>query len=133
MNKESVFSLLRTLLTSFGVFLIGKNFLGSPIDQSLWQMLVGIILSTVSVIWGVIDKTIGLEMLQSFIRSVIVGLGGLLVAKGSLSPEKLDSILGIVLAFLPLFYSILSRKKSDGIADGTIAPFELKTTNKDVS
>ncbi len=128
MNKETVFTLIRTLLTSVGVFLIGKNFLGSPIDQSVWQMLVGVIMAGVSVIWGIMDKTIGLEMLQSFIRSAIVGLGGLLVAKGSMTPEKLESILGIVLAVLPLIYSILSRKKSDGIAEGSIAPFELKTT-----
>ena len=128
MNKETVFTLIRTLLTSVGVFLIGKNFLGSPIDQSVWQMLVGVIMAGVSVVWGIMDKTIGLEMLQSFIRSAIVGLGGLLVAKGSMTPEKLESILGIVLAVLPLVYSILSRKKSDGIAEGSIAPFELKTT-----
>jgi hypothetical protein len=128
MNKETVFTLIRTLLTSVGVFLIGKNFIGSPIDQSVWQMLVGIIMAGVSVVWGILDKTIGLEMLQSFIRSVIVGLGGLLVAKGSMTPEKLESILGIVLAVLPLIYSILSRKKSDGINEGSIAPFELKTT-----
>lgn len=128
MNKETVFTLIRTLLTSVGVFLIGKNFLGSPIDQSVWQMLVGLIMAAISVAWGIMDKTIGLEMLQSFIRSVIVGLGGLLVAKGSVSPEKLESILGIVLAVLPLIYSILSRKKSDGIADGSIAAFELKTS-----
>jgi hypothetical protein len=130
MNKETVFTLIRTLLTSVGVFLIGKNFLGSPIDQSVWQMLVGVIMAGVSVVWGIMDKTIGLEMLQSFIRSAIVGLGGLLVAKGSMTPEKLESILGIVLAVLPLVYSILSRKKSDGINEGSIAPFELKTTNK---
>jgi uncharacterized membrane protein len=128
MNKETVFTLIRTLLTSVGVFLIGKNFLGSPIDQSVWQMLVGLIMAAISVAWGIMDKTIGLEMLQSFIRSVIVGLGGLLVAKGSVSPEKLESILGIVLAVLPLVYSVLSRKKSDGIADGSIAAFELKTS-----
>jgi hypothetical protein len=130
MNKETVFTLIRTLLTSVGIFLIGKNFMGSTIDQSVWQMLVGVIMSGVSVVWGIVDKTIGLEMLQSFIRSAIVGLGGLLVAKGSLNPEKLDSILGIVLSVLPLIYSILSRKKSDGIAEGSIAPYELKTTNK---
>jgi hypothetical protein len=128
MNKETIFTIARTLLTSVGVFLIGKNFLGSPIDQSVWQMLVGVIMAGVSVVWGIMDKTIGLEMLQSFIRSAIVGLGGLLVAKGSMTPEKLESILGIVLAVLPLVYSILSRKKSDGIAEGSIAPFELKTT-----
>jgi hypothetical protein len=130
MNKETVFTLLRTLLTSFGVFLIGKNFLGSPIDQSTWQMLVGVVISFGSVLWGIMDKTIGLEMLQSFIRSAVVGLGGLLVAKGSVSPEKLESILGLLLAILPFVYSVLSRKKSDGIAEGSIAPYELKTTNK---
>jgi hypothetical protein len=128
MNKETVFTLIRTLLTSVGVFLIGKNFMGSPIDQSLWQMLVGIAMSAVSVIWGIMDKTVGLEMLQSFIRSAIVGLGGLLVAKGTMTPEKLESILGIVLAVLPLVYSILSRKKSDGIVEGVIDPLALKTT-----
>jgi hypothetical protein len=128
MNKETIYTVLRTLLTSVGVFLIGKNFMGSAIDQSMWQMLVGLAMSAFSVAWGIWDKTLGIEMLQSFIRSLIVGLGGLLVAKGSISPEKLESILGIVLAVLPLVYSIISRKKSDGIADGTIAPFELKTS-----
>jgi len=131
MNKETVFTLIRTLLTSVGVFLIGKNFMGSSIDQSIWQMLVGIIMAGVSVVWGILDKTVGLEMLQSFIRSLIVGLGGLLVARGTMTPEKVESILGIALAVLPLVYSILSRKKSDAIVEGSIAPFELKTTKKD--
>jgi hypothetical protein len=127
MNKETVFTIARTLLTSVGVFLIGKNFLGQAIDQVLWQMLVGIAMSAFSVAWGMYDKTLGLEMLQSFIRSVIIGLGGLLVAKGSLSPEKLESILGIALAVLPLVYSILSKKKSTELAEGYIEPSALKT------
>lgn len=127
MNKETVFTLIRTLLTSFGVFLIGKNFLGQSIDQSLWQMLVGIAMSAFSVVWGMYDKTLGLEMLQSFIRSAIIGVGGLLVAKGSLSPEKLESILGIALAVLPLVYSIISKKKSTELAEGYIEPSALKT------
>jgi hypothetical protein len=127
MNKETVFTIARTLLTSVGVFLIGKNFLGQAIDQVLWQMLVGIAMSAFSVVWGMYDKTLGLEMLQSFIRSAIIGLGGLLVAKGSLSPEKLESILGIALAVLPLVYSILSKKKSTELAEGYIEPSALKT------
>lgn len=127
MNKETIFTIARTLLTSVGVFLIGKNFLGSPIDQSMWQMLVGLIMSAGSVAWGIWDKTLGIEMLQSFIRSAIIGLGGLLVAKGSISPEKLESILGIALAVLPLVYSILSKKKSGEIATGAIEPATLKT------
>ena len=127
MNKETIFTIARTLLTSVGVFLIGKNFLGQAIDQVMWQMLVGIAMSAFSVAWGMYDKTLGLEMLQSFIRSAIIGLGGLLVAKGSLSPEKLESILGIALAVLPLVYSLLSKKKSTELAEGTLEPSALKT------
>ena len=129
MNKETIFTIARTLLTSVGVFLIGKNFLGQAIDQSLWQMLVGIAMSAFSVAWGIWDKTLGLEMLQSFIRSAIIGVGGLLVAKGTLSPEKLESILGIALAVLPLLYSLLSKKKSGDLANGAIEPSVLKTLN----
>ena len=130
MNKETIFTLLRTILVSVGVFLVGKNFMGSPIDQSVWQMLVGIIMSGLAVVWGILEKSLAIEMLQSFIRSAIVGLGGLLVAKGTMTPEKLESILGIALAVLPLLYSIVSRKKSDAIVEGAIRPDSLKTTNK---
>lgn len=126
MNKDTVLSLVRTLLTSVGMFLLGKNLLGSPIDPSMWQMVVGVVMSGASVAWGILDKSIAIEMVQSFIRSAIIGFGGLLVAKGSLSPEKLESILGIAMALLPLLYSILSRKKTAGIEDGTIKLSTLK-------
>jgi len=54
-------SLLRTFLTSFGIFLLGKNLFGSVIDQSIWQMVVGVTMAGVSVIWGIFDKTVGIE------------------------------------------------------------------------
>lgn len=126
MNKDTTLSLLRTLMTSFGIFLLGKNLLGSEIDQSIWQMVVGVTMAGVSVIWGVFDKTVDIEMLQSFIRSAIIGFGGLLIARGSLSPEKLESILGIVVSILPLLYSMLSRKKTNQIAAGEILIEDLK-------
>jgi hypothetical protein len=126
MNKETLMSLLRTFLTSFGIFLLGKNLFGSVIDQSIWQMVVGVTMAGVSVVWGIFDKTVGIEMLQSFLRSAIIGFGGLLVARGSLSPEKLESILGIVMSILPLLYSILSRKKTNNLVNGTLSLEELK-------
>jgi hypothetical protein len=126
MNKETLMSLLRTFLTSFGIFLLGKNLFGSVIDQSIWQMVVGVTMAGVSVIWGIFDKTVGIEMLQSFLRSAIIGFGGLLVARGSLSPEKLESILGIVMSILPLLYSMLSRKKTNNLVNGTLSLDELK-------
>jgi hypothetical protein len=126
MNKETLMSLLRTFLTSFGVFLLGKNLFGAAIDQSVWQMVVGVVMAGISVVWGIFDKTVGIEMLQSFLRSAIIGFGGLLVARGSLSPEKLESILGIVMSILPLLYSMLSRKKTNNLVNGTLSLEELK-------
>jgi hypothetical protein len=69
---------------------------------------------------------LGIEMLQSFIRSAFVGFGGLLVAKGQLSPGTLESVIGVITAILPAIYSFLSRKKSQEIAKGSIIVEALK-------
>lgn len=126
MNKETFMSLIRTLLTSIGVFIIGKNLLGNPIDHSVVEMLIGIAMSLTSVIWSLLDKTIAIEMLQSFIRQVIVGIGGLLLAKGYTTPEKIEAILGVATAVLPLLYSVLSRKKTEAIKSGEVPLSVLK-------
>lgn len=120
MTRETFFSLLRTLLTSVGVFLIGKNLLGSTIDQSILEMIIGIVMSLGSVIWSIFDKTLAIEMLQSFLRQAVVGLGGLMVAKGVLSPEKLEAYVGLVTVLVPFIYGIFSRRKSAKIEAGTL-------------
>lgn len=126
MNKETILSLIRMFMTSIGMFMFGKNILGQPIDNSIWEMIIGVVMAGVSVVWGILDKNVAIEMLQSFIRSAIIGFGGLLVAKGSLSPERLESILGVAMSLLPLLYSILSRKKTGDLDNGKLTIQELK-------
>ena len=126
MDRKTIETLLRTAMTSLGVFMLGKNLLGTAIDASVWQMVVGTAMSLLAVIWGVLDKSLGIEMLQSFIRSAFVGFGGLLVAKGQLSAGTLESVIGIITAILPAIYSFLSRKKSQEIAKGAIIVEALK-------
>lgn len=126
MDRKTIETLLRTAMTSLGVFMLGKNLLGTPIDASVWQMVVGSGMSLLAVVWGVLDKNLGIEMLQSFIRSAFVGFGGLLVAKGQLSAGTLESIIGVITAILPALYSFLSRKKSQEIAKGSIIVEALK-------
>lgn len=126
MDRKTIETIFRTLLTSVGVFMLGKNLLGTEIDASVWQMVVGSAMSLLAVVWGVLDKNLGIEMLQSFIRSAFVGFGGLLVAQGQLSAGTLESVIGIITAILPAIYSFLSRKKSQEIAKGAIIVEALK-------
>lgn len=126
MNRSTIETIVRGLLTAVGTFLIGKNLLGSPIDDVIWEMVAGCVMSGVGIIWGVVDKSLSIEMLQSFIRSTIVGFGGLLVAKGTITPEKLESYLGIALALLTIVYSITSKAKSAQIAGNKLDVEALK-------
>ena len=126
MDRKTIETIFRTLLTSLGMFMLGKNLLGTEIDASVWQMVVGSAMSALAVIWGVLDKNLGIEMLQSFIRSAFVGFGGLLVAKGQLSAGTLESVIGIITAILPAIYSYLSRRKSQEIAKDALIVVALK-------
>lgn len=127
MSRQSIVTMIRALMTAVGFFLMGKNLLGNPVDQVMMEMFSGVILTGVSVYWGIVDKNVTIEAWQSFIRQLIVGVGGLLIAKGWVSAEMLNEILGAALAIMPVIYSILSRKKSTEISDGWINPTDLKT------
>jgi hypothetical protein len=53
MNKEQILSLIRHLLTTVGVFLVLKG----DIDEGLITEAIGSIITSISIIWGVFDKT----------------------------------------------------------------------------
>ena len=126
MNKETIFSLLRTALTLIGSYLIGKNLLGNTIDNSIIEILVGAGMSLASVVWGIFSKDLVIEQVQSFIRSAVVGIGGLLVASGKIEAGKIESLSGFLLAVSTFIYSLLSRKKSQNIVSGKIESDKLK-------
>ena len=125
MNKETVFSLVRAVLTSLGVFLLGKNLLGNKIDQSVIEMLSGSAMALVSLVWSVLSKEAGIEIIQTTLRQVLVGVGGLLVASGKVTGEKLEAVLGLLTALVPFLYSILSRKKTANIVSGKLDTSKL--------
>lgn len=126
MTRQTLETITRSILMSLGTFIIGKNLLGSEITPDLYEMVVGSVMSGVAILWGILDKNLSIEMLQSFIRSMFVGFGGLLVAKGDLSAEALESYLGIAMAILTIVYSISSRKKNNLLVDGELRPEDLK-------
>jgi hypothetical protein len=125
MNKESVFSILRSILTAVGAYLVGKNFLGATIDNELWMGIIGAIVTLGSVIWGIFDKTAGVEQIQSGLRSSIIFFGTLLVGSGVIKDEVLQSVLAVVATLVPILYSEVTKKKNKDIATGKIGIADL--------
>lgn len=126
MNKETIATILRAVLTFVGFFLIGKNVLGKEIDASYMEALSGFVLSSWFILWGVFEKKTNIEQWQSFLRSLIVAVGGILMAKGYATEESMNQLLAGLLAIVPMIYSTLSKEKTKSIAEGKISVDDLK-------
>lgn len=120
MTKETVFIIIKTMLTVAGSFLIGKNFIGHPVDQNMLEVIGGILMSAVSVFWSIKDKNYTIESIQAVVRQIILFIGGLLVAKGTITEDKLNGYLGLAASLIPLVQSYLSKKKVTEIQEGKI-------------
>lgn len=120
MTKETALSLLRTLLTLAGTYIIGHNLFGKPIDSNVWQEIGGAALTAVGVGWGVSDKTATVEMVQSAVRSVLITFGGLLVAAGKLSGQSLEAIIGVGAVVVTAIQSHTSKVKIKQISSGQL-------------
>lgn len=125
MKKEQIFGIIRSLLTFVGSYLFGKNIFGNPIDESLWQEIVGAIMVVIAFAWTIGEKKLTLEILQSSILKVITVAGALLVSSGKLSSDNLNGIVAAITAILPVIYSLLSKKKSEQIESGEIKVDQL--------
>jgi hypothetical protein len=125
MTQSSVLSLIRTLLTLAGAYLFGKNFFGLPLDEVLWQEIVGIGLGVIAIIWSVFDKTITGEVWQGVVRHVITFASGILVAKGIVDATTIQVIIAALAGIFPWLQSTLQRSLNKGISEGEISSASL--------
>ena len=125
MTQSSVLSLIRTLLTLAGAYLFGKNFFGLPLDEVLWQEIVGIGLGVIAIIWSVFDKTITGEVWQGVVRHVITFASGILVAKGIVDAATIQVIIAALAGIFPWLQSTLQRSLNKGISEGGISSASL--------
>lgn len=122
MTQENFLSALRAVLILVGSYLVGHSLFGHTLTSDAWQVWVGAIVSLVSTVWGIVTKSTTIEAVESAVRSIVTGVGGLLVSAGILSSDNLNAILGLVVAIAPLFQSFLSKAKTQAVANGTITP-----------
>ena len=123
MNKQLVFTVIKTLLTAVGAYLVGKNariFGNNVIDGSTVEILIGAVMAIGSIIWSIVDKTAGIEQIQATIRQVVTAIGGLLISWGVVTAENLEIYLGGLMALAMIAYSFLSKSKTDQIANGKL-------------
>lgn len=125
MTQSSVLSLIRTLLTLAGAYLFGKNFFGLPLDEVIWQEIVGIGLGVIAIIWSVFDKTITGEVWQGVVRHVITFASGILVAKGIVDAATIQVIIAALAGIFPWLQSTLQRSVNKGVSEGEIKSSSL--------
>lgn len=127
-SKENILSLLRTLLTFAGTFLIGHSLLNQPITSDVWDMIIGVSSAAFGTIWGIADKTATWDMIESGIRSVLIGAGGFLVTAGLLKDETLQAVIGLITPVLAFIQSSMSKAKVVNLATGKATPVVDKNT-----
>ena len=123
MQKDTLLSLLRTILTLVGSFIVGHSVLGHSIMSETWDVISGSALTLISAIWGIADKSVGIEKFQSLVRSVFISIGGLLVAAGRITGQTLEAITGLIIPISTLIQSYTSKRKVQDIHNG-----DLRTT-----
>jgi len=124
--KARLYGLARDILTLVGGYLIGITVFGVNIDANIWQLVVGGVMALGGTLWSVYDKSVTIEKVQSGVRRILSTAGGILIAKGVLSPERLELVISIIVSAIPMYQSFNSRKKVQQIQQGVIGVHELK-------
>lgn len=125
MTKETFVIILKAALTVLGSWLMGKNLFGHPIDQSFIEIITGIAMAAFSIAWSIYDKSYSIESIQATVRQAVLLAGGFLISTGKITPERLDAVLGVLLALIPVLQSYLAKKKVAQIQQGKIAISEM--------
>jgi Ca2+/Na+ antiporter len=121
----NIISIIRNVLTLAGAFLLGRNLFGLEVNEVLWQEITGVIMIIAGIVMSVLEKSLTIEKLQGALRHIILAVGGILVAKGTIKPEQIEIYLGIAAALAPIIYGYLSRKKSQQVVAGEIPTTQL--------
>lgn len=125
MNKDTILSILRTILTLVGTYMVGRHLFGQVVDGAIWEQVAGAILGVGSIAWGIIDKSATVESIQSALRSAVIVVGGLLVSSGKLKDDTLTAIVGLVTTLVPVLLSFMTKKQVKQISTG-----QLQATDK---
>jgi hypothetical protein len=96
MTRETFLGYLRTAMNIVGSLIVGSVIAGHAVTAPVLEGVIGGALSVAATIWGIADKTAGLEQITSALSKVITFAGGLLVSSGLLKDNTLTAIGGLI-------------------------------------
>lgn len=123
--KDKILSIFRTALIAVGSYLTGKFFLGVEIDDNTIAGWISLIVTLASAVWSFVDKTAGVEQVQSAVRNILIAFGALLIPLGKLNDQTMELILLVADTVLGATLGVTSRIKNEKIADGSVRLADL--------
>lgn len=124
MTKENWLSLLRSLVLVIISYLVGHRALNHTLDQNLLETVGESVIGLATAIWGVFDKSAGIEQLQSALRSLATIVFTTLATWGLLSGQTAIALIGFTTTLLPFVQSVVSKAKVKQLDSG-----KLQTTS----
>lgn len=109
MKQEQVISIVRHVLSVIGGVLLAYG-IGQEV---LFANITGVVLGLISLVWSIKYKTATISMVSGVIRQVLTFVGGFLVLKGILTPEKLEAAIGGIVALLPVILGQFDKINTD--------------------
>jgi hypothetical protein len=128
MTRDQLLGLIRDLITAVGAFFIGHAIFKIPITSELIDTIVGIVLAAFGIVWGIKDKTLKEEQWQSGMMKVLIGVGGILVAAGTIKSTDLDKWLGLAAVLLPVIFNQITKVKNQQIKRNPETAYKLRGT-----
>jgi hypothetical protein len=126
MTRDTFLGYLRTVMNIIGSLIVGSVIAGHAITNEVLEVVIGGGLSVAATIWGIVDKTAGLEQITSAISKVITFAGGLLVSSGFLKDNTLQAVTGLVPLLADEINKRIHSKKDENIATGKLGVEDLK-------
>jgi hypothetical protein len=102
--NEQVQSVIRHILAALGGYLVIKG-----LDSSLIETGGGIVATIIALVWSFKAKSATQSQVAGVLRQVVTFIGGIFIAKGKLSPEQLETYLGVIAALVPILLAKLDK------------------------
>lgn len=123
--KDKILSIFRTALIAIGSYLTGKFFLGQELDDNTIAGWISLIVTLATAIWSFVDKTAGIEQVQSAVRNILIAFGSLLIAIGKINDQVLELAMVAVEAIIGAMLGVTTRIKNEKVANGQVRLADL--------
>jgi len=104
MKKQKLLGLIRELMSAIGAGLVTHGLM----TNTHMEYFLGFFMVLASLMFAIYEKQ-GQEIVFTLVRKLMSSAGGVVIALGILTPDKIESLLGIVGPLIALTWSVKSK------------------------